>query len=159
MQTEAERLLQTVRADPALRARAARRLGVTEKIGLAAELVAAYVGVRVRVRRVPLASLLARLRSGVVDSGIPAGQAAAEHVQAVRLGRAVRKALAHVPGDTRCLTQSLVLTTLLARRGIGSTMMLAAATGDEFRAHAWVEHGGVPVLPAEGPSFVRLVAL
>lgn len=132
---------------------------VTEKLALAGEIVAAYVAIRLRIRRVPLVPLLARLRGGVVDPGIPAGQAAAEHARAVRLARAVRRTLAHVPGDTRCLTQSLVLTALLARRGIGSTMMLAAATGEEFRAHAWVEHGGVPVLPGAGPSLVRLVAL
>lgn len=159
MQTGVERLLQTVRADSAPRSRVARRLDVAEKVVLASEIVAVYAGVRLRIRRVPLVPLLARLRGGVVDPGIPAGQAAAEHVLAVRLGRAVLRTLAYVPGDTRCLTRSLVLTALLARRGIGSTLMLAAATGEEFRAHAWVEHGGVPVLPVEGPNFVRLVAL
>lgn len=155
----AERLLEAIRADPALRERAVRRLSVIEKLRLAAEIAAVYLRVRRLVGRAQLADLLERLRAGVLDPGLPAELAAAEHVRAVRLGRAVAGTLAHLPGDTRCLTRALVLTALLARRGIGSTVLLAVATGEDFKAHAWVEHGGLPLLPAESPGFVRLVAL
>ena len=43
----------------------------------------------------------------------------------------------------RCLTRSLVLHGILARRGISSTVVLGAAIeAGRFRAHAWVEHDG-----------------
>lgn len=152
-------LVDAVRADPALRHRARRRLGLTEKVRLAVEILATYVRVRRGVHVVALPDLLAALRRGVVDRETPARSLPGEHVTAVRLGRAVMGTMSWLPGDTRCLTRSLVLTTILARRDIGSTLLIAVAPEGEFRAHAWVEHGGVPVLPADEPGFGRLVAL
>jgi hypothetical protein len=152
-------VVQAVRADPRLRERERRRMRAVEKARLGAEIVVTHVRVRRRIAAMPLPELLAQLRRGVADRGVPAGQAAAEHVTAVRLARAVMAVLRRLPGDTRCLTQSLVLTALLARRGIGSTLRIAVAPGETFAAHAWVEHGGVPVLPAEHPGFGELAAL
>jgi hypothetical protein len=64
-----------------------------------------------------------------------------------------------VPGDTRCLVRSLVLTRLLARRGIQAKLVIGASAGGEFLAHAWVEHDGYPVLNPGDGSFGRLVEL
>jgi hypothetical protein len=131
----------------------------TEKFQLAADVVVAYLRVRRRIRALPLPRLLALLRGDVRDRRIPASENADEHVRALRVARAVLRVLPHLPGDTRCLTQSLVLTSLLARRGIGSTLVIAVTPADEFVAHAWVEHGGAPVLPPGGEELGRLVEL
>jgi hypothetical protein len=153
------RLVATVRADPALRQSASRRLKAMETARLAGEILVTYARVRRAIPKVTLPDLLEALRGGVLEPGVPAWKAAEEHVVAVRLSRAVRRLLPRLPGDTRCLTQSLVLTALLARRGVGSRLLIAVAPGEDFAAHAWVEHGGVSVLPAEGTGFGRLVAL
>jgi transglutaminase-like putative cysteine protease len=81
------------------------------------------------------------------------------HEQAVRLGWAVTRTLALVPGDTRCLTQSLVLTQLLARRGIAARVVIGARARPQFSAHAWVEHEAEPVLKPGDESYGRLVVL
>jgi hypothetical protein len=48
------------------------------------------------------------------------------------------------PAD--CLVRSLVLLWLLRRRGITAELRLGARTlTGRFEAHAWVEHGGVPL--------------
>ena len=57
-----------------------------------------------------------------------------------------------IPGDTRCLARSLVLTRLLARRGIPAKLVIGAQPAPDFRAHAWVECEGEPVL---SPGAVR----
>jgi hypothetical protein len=45
----------------------------------------------------------------------------------------------------------------MARRGLDSTLIIGVGRdGDEFAAHAWVEHRGVPVLPTGGGQFERL---
>jgi hypothetical protein len=42
--------------------------------------------------------------------------------------------------------RSLVLTRVLARRGVDSTFVLSASAAPRFEAHAWVEHDGEPLL-------------
>ncbi len=69
------------------------------------------------------------------------------------------RTLALLPGDTRCLARSFVLTRLLARRGIPATLVIGTRTTPSFAAHAWVEHAGRPVLPAGDGSFARIVEL
>jgi hypothetical protein len=76
-----------------------------------------------------------------------------------RLGSAVRSALSVLPTDNRCLVRSLVLTNLLARRGIGSSLVIGVRSGSRFAAHAWVERDGAPLLPTEGYTHNRLVKL
>jgi hypothetical protein len=71
----------------------------------------------------------------------------------------VGRLLWYMPGDTRCLVRSLVLTRLLARRGIQAKLVIGARTTPEFLAHAWVEHDGSPVLDPGDESFGRLVEL
>ncbi|MDQ3721870.1 MAG: lasso peptide biosynthesis B2 protein [Actinomycetota bacterium] len=152
-------MAEAVRGDAVLRERARRRLRAAEKLRLGAEIIVTYALVRRRISALPLPELLTFLRRGVVDSGAPASQAPDEHVTAVRLARATTRLLHRLPGDTRCLTQSLVLAALLARRGIGSKLLIAVVPGQAFEAHAWVEHGGVPVLPAEKAGFQQLAKL
>ncbi len=109
------------------------------------------------MRRAPLASVLAELRKP--PRRPPARRAQSSLVEARDLGVAVARTLALVPGDTRCLARSLVLGALLARRGIPATLVIGAHAAPSFRAHAWVEHAGQPVLwPGDG-TFGRLVEL
>jgi hypothetical protein len=78
----------------------------------------------------------------------------------VRLARATQRMLCLLPGDTRCLTQSMVLSMLLARRNVPSRVVIAVlAPGQEHTAHAWVELDGTPLLRVSGARGARLVEL
>ena len=132
-----------------------RRLRTGERARLAGEILLAYGAATVALRRAPIETALAGLRN------VPAGSAARDDAlsESRRLGAAVSRTLRLAPGDTRCLTRSLVLTRLLARRGIASTLVIGTRTKPVFLAHAWVEHARSPVLdPGEG-VFARLVEL
>ena len=77
----------------------------------------------------------------------------------MRLGNVVRRSLSALPFDSRCLVTALVLTRMLARRGVDSTFVLGVRTSPSFAAHAWVECGdGVALLPTT-PDFSRLAEL
>lgn len=69
--------------------------------------------------------------------------------------RAVRFASRLVGGS--CLARALVSRMLLARAGVRVTLVLAAAeprVERPLRAHAWIEHRGVPVVHGEpAPAF------
>lgn len=132
----------------------ARDLRVTERGRLAAEILASYLVVRRALRREPLEAAVARLRAGLGDAGRPG-----DLEESRRLGHAVARTLALAPGDTRCLVRSLVLMRMLARRGIAARLVIAARARPEFLAHAWVEHGGEPVLDPGDRSFGRLVEI
>jgi hypothetical protein len=80
-----------------------------------------------------------------------------EHLVALRLGRVVGRTLKLLPTDSRCLIQSLVLTRMLAKRSIASTLVIGVRKDPAFEAHAWVEHEGQPVLPPG--RFTRLMEL
>ncbi len=123
---------------------------------LVGEIVAAYLQARRELRRAPIASVVAALRS---ESPTPRPTPPAGAIdEARRLGRAVARTLRLMPGDTRCLARSLVLTRLLARRGIPAKLVIGARSAPEFLAHAWVEYDGQPVL-SPGDGFGRLVEL
>ncbi len=128
-----------------------------ERVRLAAEIVAAYLRARRELRRAPITSVVAALRSEA-----PLAQTAATAdalAEARRLGWVVVRTLRLMPGDTRCLARSLVLTRLLARRGIPAKLVIGARGGPGFLAHAWVECEGQPVLAPGDDSFGRLVEL
>lgn len=77
-----------------------------------------------------------------------------------QLARATQRVLAMIPAETRCLNQSLVLSVLLARRGIASRIVIAvAAPASSFTAHAWVEVDGTALLPKGSGAQARLVEL
>jgi hypothetical protein len=131
------------------------RLAPAAKAKLAVEIVASYAHGRWQLRRSGLRAAVAAQRAvaprsnGPVD-GLVVGR---------RLGRAVRRTLALLPSDTRCLAQSLTLTRLLAARGVESRLVIGVQPGERFAAHAWVEHAGVPLLPAGADEFEELVTL
>ncbi|HWF50478.1 MAG TPA: lasso peptide biosynthesis B2 protein [Solirubrobacteraceae bacterium] len=77
-----------------------------------------------------------------------------------QLARATQRVLAVMPTDARCLNQSLVLSALLARRGIASRVVVAVASpARSFTAHAWVEVDGRALLPPSRDGESRLVEL
>ena len=153
---------------------AARRLppsplSTVARARLAAEIVAAYLQARRELRRAPIESALAALRTERSLPALTQGPHALAEVhrlaevrrlaEARRLGWAVARTLKLMPGDTRCLARSLVLTRLLARRGIPAKLVIGARAAPDFLAHAWVECDGQPVLSAGDGSFARLVEL
>lgn len=131
-------------------------LSQAERISLAVEIVTAHVRARRALRRTPIAAVVASMRS---DSAPATPNSADTMREALRLGHAVMRTLTLVPGDTRCLVRSLVLTRLLARRGISAKLVIGARGGPDFLAHAWVEYHDHPVLPPGDGSFGRLVEL
>ncbi len=139
-----------------LRLPAARPLNFAERARLVREIVSAYVLARRELRRRPIEVAMSALRaqSPTQTTLTPPGLA-----EAARLGRAVGMTLRLLPGDTRCLARSLVLTRLLARREIPARLVIGVRSKPEFLAHAWVECCGHPVLPPGDDSFGRLVEL
>lgn len=135
---------------------AARPLNPLERARLAREIVGAYVLARRELRRHPIEAAMAALRAQLPTQ---AALTPPDLVEAARLGRAVGMTLRLLPGDTRCLARSLVLTRLLARREIPARLVIGVRSEPEFLAHAWVECDGHPVLPPGEDSFGRLVEL
>jgi hypothetical protein len=128
-----------------------------ERTRLACEIALAYARARRELRAAPIEQAIEQLRrSTLTPAAAPSHESV---VQAHRLGRAVVRSLALLPGDTRCLTRSLVLSRLLARRGIAARLVIAARPGPPFQAHAWVECGGAAVLEPGDESFARLTEL
>jgi hypothetical protein len=133
---------------------AAERLAAPSRVRLAVEVLATYAEVRWRLRRTDLPAVVAALRA---PSRRPRRLPLAGDER--RLAAAAVRVLRALPSDARCLTRSLVVLALLARRGADSTLVIAARPGPAFAAHAWVERGGRPLLPTEGFGDVRLVEL
>ena len=134
-----------------------RGLTSREKLALGAEIVGAYARARWWLWRTDLPTTVSNLRN---TSPRRPGVRAADQAQAgAKLGRAVGRALRYVPFDSRCLMRSLVLTSVLARRGIESSLVIEVQSEPQFAAHALVEHHGVPLLPPAGPLFRRLLEI
>ena len=131
------------------------------KARLACEIAVVFPYARMAVRRDDIKSALKRMRGANPPPEPDDADPAARPLIALgqRLGQAVARTMRVLPGDTRCLTQSLVLTRLLARRGIGSTLVLGVTPEGGFSAHAWVEVAGWPVLPERNDVYKRLVEL
>ena len=131
-------------------------LAPLDKARLGAEILRLYARARWLLRRDDLPTALARLRDGEARSTRPD----ADELYAGRvLGSITTRALAALPTDGRCLVRSLVLTGLLSRRGIESKLVLAVHPGEEFAAHAWVEHDGAALIEPGGPPLERLAEL
>jgi hypothetical protein len=132
-----------------------RPLSPAAKAALGVEVVAAYVRARRSLRRAGLRDALTELRAADAPAA-PAGDPVAT---GRRLGRIVGRTLGALPADGRCLSQSLVLTRLLAARGVESQLVIAVQPGEAFAAHAWVQHDGVALLPPGTERFEELVTL
>lgn len=131
---------------PAPAALPAGRLPPSLRLRVLAEIAAAYVPLLRELRGNDLPAMVASART--VDGSRTVPAPADPRETAARLGWMVNRSLTLVPTDGRCLIQSLVLTRMLAARSIDSRVVLGVSLEDSFRAHAWVEHGDAPVLPA-----------
>jgi transglutaminase superfamily protein len=125
------------------------------RLTLAAEVIATYLRVARWRRRGDIRAAAAAARTG---PGAPWG-GGDPYKESVRLGCAVTRVLRLMPGDSRCLSRSLVLTAMLARRGIQSSIVIGVRPAPGFGAHAWVEHAGRPLLAAGPREYRRLVEL
>ena len=73
-------------------------------------------------------------------------QRAAGMARALSIARIFEIAARHTPLTSTCLPRSLTLWWLLRREGLEARLRLGARKhGERFQAHAWVEHGGVPI--------------
>lgn len=89
-----------------------------------------------------------------------AGQAAGlPRAGCFHLAGAVRRLLSLLPTDARCLTQSLVLLSLLDRRGVSASLLIGVRSEPEFGAHAWIELDGEALLPPGAGEFGILTSL
>jgi hypothetical protein len=129
------------------------------KATLAAEILTSYVTARWMMARREIRDVVLATRSRLDQAPAAAQDAPDSEVTAARLGYAVARTLRKLPTDSRCLVQALVLSRMLSERGIASTLVIGARSQPEFSAHAWVEHGGRPVLSPAGFDESRLVEL
>lgn len=138
-------------------------LSAGRKLQLAAEIYIAYCQVRWWLRRHEVRDVVHRLRAwGPAGSGVAScggDDFHQVHAGGLRLGRAVIRSLHLLPTDSRCLMRSLVLTGVLARREISSSLIVGVRSEPEFAAHAWVEYAGEPLLPPGDTSLDRLTEL
>jgi hypothetical protein len=145
-----------------------RTISPLGKLMLALEIVATYARARWWLRWADITETAARARLGAAreDPPPPAGEAEAatqsareEALLGLRLGIVIQRVFRLLPGDTRCLTRSVVLMRLLARRDVETTLIIGVRTAPSFGAHAWIEHRGKPLLEPIEPGGQRLVEL
>ncbi len=127
------------------------------RLTLAAEILAAYARVRWIMRTNEPPEAVAKLRGYAHRHPVVADQDS-EVVAGWRLGQAVMKTLRPLPTDSRCLMRSLTLLTVMERRNLSPTLVIAVKP-EPFQAHAWVELHGQPLLPAGEPDYERLTEL
>lgn len=117
-----------------------RKLSTNEQrflIDAVVSLPAAWIGLRL----LGLARIQARLM--LLDAD---GRAAIELRQLQRYAKLLGIAARHTFGPSTCLSRSLVLVWLLKRRGVQTQLRIGVRLNDgKLDAHAWVEHGGLPV--------------
>jgi hypothetical protein len=134
-----------------------RRLGTAERIRIAAEIVASYCAARWWMVRLSFPESVSAARNVRPSSRASLDEGELD-AAGIRLGNAVQRTLRALPVDSRCLVTALVLTRMLARRGIESTFVVGVRAQPRFAAHAWVERGPTALLPT-WPEFQRLVEL
>jgi hypothetical protein len=134
------------------------RLTAAEKARLGTEILGLYAQARWLLRREDLPAALSRLRDQATAGG-PPPRAEDQHFAGRVLGAITTRVLWALPADGRCLVRSLVLTGLLSRRGIQTTLVLAVHPGEQLAAHAWVEHDGAALIQPGRPPLERLTEL
>ena len=134
-----------------------RRLRVFERARVVGEVLATYCLARWWLFRLTFPEAVAAARDLPGRSRPSAGEIEVRSA-GLRLGRAVERTLRPLPVDSRCLVTALVLTRMLARRGISVTFVLGVRTKPCFAAHAWVERDGTALLSTT-PEFVSLTEL
>lgn len=130
-------------------------LSLRQKLAFVAEALTSYLPAWTILRHRDVVEMVRMARD--VHPSIPRPAGPVEHLVALRLGRVVGRTLRLLPTDSRCLIQSLVLTRMLARRSMPSTLVVGVRATPTFAAHAWVEHEGRPILPPG--EYTRLVEL
>lgn len=130
-----------------------KRMPADLRLRVAVEIVSTYVRVRWRMLRGDVTTVVEALRRDAVDEH----SAYDAYRIGRRLGQPVRRTLDPLPWDSRCLMRSLVLLRMLARRGVVCQLVIGVRPGEKFEAHAWIEHGGHPLLPTLG--YERLTVL
>ena len=130
-----------------------------DKARLALEILVTYARVRwlLLTHRLPRTTELLRERR--IDAPWNFGEGELDAGGGWRYALAVIKVLRLVPLDSRCLVRSLVLLSVLARRGAETTLVIGVLAEPEFAAHAWIEHRGVPLLKAGPTASGRLLEL
>ena len=131
-------------------------VGPVDRARLTAEILVAYVELLRLLRRNDLAAMVSGARRTLFKPLPPMTDIEARDT-AARLGRMVNRVLRKLPTDHRCLIHALVLTRVLAHRSIHAQIVIGVQSGEQFCAHAWVEHASVPILPSG--EFARLVEL
>lgn len=133
------------------------RRPLVERALIGVEILLLYCRVRWLLRRAGLEETLRVLRDPDVR---PSGLEPVDEARlGLRLGGAVMRVVDRLPVDSRCLTHALVLVALLHRRGVAATVVIGVRPGDDFGAHAWVEHGGHALLQRRQNDFSPLVRL
>jgi hypothetical protein len=137
-------------------------LPLPQKLALAVEIVCVYAVTRWRLPRRNLGDLVAEIRARALarrgDLALdPESREAA--IIAARLGHATVRIMRFLPTDSKCLVQSIVLSSLLSARGITGTLVIGAHSNPDFSAHAWVESAGQPLLPALDYQDARLLEM
>jgi hypothetical protein len=128
---------------------------VVRRARLAVEVVGIYARARWWMHTRGAAPAVNALRLGLREHTAPE----AERLASLRLGRAVVRVLEVLPADSRCLMRSLVLTGLLARRGVYATVVIGVRPSPRFAAHAWVEVDAIALLPSYEPEYERLTEI
>ena len=55
--------------------------------------------------------------------------------------------------------RSLVLLSMLEKRGVASTLVIGVRSEPEFAAHAWIEYEGEALLPSGNGQYARMVEI
>jgi len=131
---------------------------ILRRLGLALEILFAYARVRWLLRHHDLPTTIRILRGSPRIRPNNAGTEDGDQT-GLHLGRVVGRVLGPLPLDDRCLTRALVLTRLLAARGLESSLVIGVTSEPEFGAHAWVERGQTALLPRNAAAFEQLVKL
>jgi hypothetical protein len=135
-----------------------RLLRWVRRAPLAGEALIAYARARWRIARIDDARALVVATRG--ESAAARGVQSTDHLpEARRVANAIARTLSLLPSDPRCMDRSLVLIDLLARREIPATLVIGARRDPGFRAHAWVELAGHPLLSPGDYAASRLVEL
>jgi hypothetical protein len=144
-----------------------RHLGPLGKLTLAVEIVATYAQARWWLRRPDITETTNLARQGATQDDHAAGRrpdatarpSREEALLGLRLGDVIQRVFRLLPGDTRCLTRSVVLMRMLARRRVETTLIIGVRAAPSFGAHAWIEHQGRPLLEPIELDGQRLVEL
>ena len=91
---------------------------------------------------------------------VPRGQGSANALPAAtRIAWLVEKAGQYCPLGTSCLKEALVLSRLLAQRGVSTTLRIGVGhRAEAFAAHAWLEQDGRVILgDSDVDAYSRLI--